>query len=226
MQKIKKKSKQYFITTAILFLLFIIFTISAAAVDVKPIGPEQSKVGFASINQYIFRLFGVNMLWYDITGWLGMIALAVAFGFAVLGFLQLVKRKHIWKVDCRLLLLGAFYFTVIVFYILFEFVIINYRPVILDEGLEASYPSSHTMLVICIMATAIVEFHHYLKHNKIFLAAADIICILILAVTVAGRLISGVHWFTDILAAVILSSALTGLYCSVLKYIEEKPAYS
>lgn len=223
MQKIKKKSKKYFIVTGILFLLFIVFTILAAAVDVKPIGPEQSTVGFASINQFVFGLLGVNMLWYNITGWLGIVSLAVAFGFAVLGLFQLIKRKSIWKVDLHILLLGVFYFIMLVFYGLFEFVIINYRPVILEEGLEASYPSSHTMLVICIMVTAMLQFHYYLK-NKICLAAADIICVFILGATVIGRLLSGVHWFTDIIAAVILSSALIGLYCSVLNYIGEKPA--
>ena len=123
---------------------------------------------------------------------MGVAAIAIAFGFAVLGLIQLIKRKSIRNVDSRILLLGAFYFTVNAFYVFFEFEIVNYRSVILSQSLEASYPSSHTMIVICIM------------------------------VTVIGRLISGVHWFTDIVAGILLSSALVALYYSALKWVEEK----
>ena len=158
--------KKCIIITGILFLTFLFFTVVVKTVDVQSIGPEQSSVGGAAI--------------------------AIAFGFAVLGLIQLIKRKSIRNVDLRILLLGAFYFTVIAFYVFFEFEIVNCRPVILSQSLEASYPSSHTMIVICIM------------------------------VTVIGRLISGVHWFTDIVAGILLSSALVALYCSALKWVEEK----
>lgn len=143
------------------------------------------------------------------------------FGFAVLGLFQIIKRKSIRNVDCRILLLGVFYFIVIAIYVLFESVVINYRPVILSHNLEASYPSSHAMVVICIMVTAMLQFHHYLSNKKRWLWTADIVSILIIVVTVVGRLISGVHWFTDIIASILLSSALAALYYSILKYIEE-----
>lgn len=94
-------------------------------VDVKPIGPEQSTVGLAALNQLVFELFGINPLWYDITDWFGVIAILFAFAFTTL-------------------------------YIFFEFVIINYRPIILHTSLETSYPSSRTMIVMCIIGTAMV----------------------------------------------------------------------
>lgn len=218
----QKKTKKYAILTGTLFLLFLLFTILIKTFDVKPIGPEQSLVGFSAINLFISQQLGVNLLWYDITSWLGTAAIAVAFGFAVLGLFQLIREKSLWKVDYQILLLGAFYFIVIAFYIFFELVIINYRPVILSEGLEASYPSSHTMLVICIMATAMLMFHYYLHSKKAWLVIIDVVSVLIIIVTVIGRLISGVHWFTDIAGGILLSAALISLYCFALNYVKEK----
>lgn len=222
MQKKSKKSKKCIIVTGILFLIFMLFTLMIKTIDVQPIGPEQSTIGLATLNQFVFNLFGVNLLWYTITDWLGVVAIVIALGFAILGLIQLIQRKSIWKVDARILLLGAFYFIVIVFYVFFEFVIINYRPIILSQSLEASFPSSHTMIVICIIVTAMLQFHYYLRDKKVCLWTIDIASVLIIVVTVVGRLISGVHWFTDIVAGILLSSALVTLYYSTLKCIEEK----
>ena len=120
------------------------------------------------------------------------------------------------------MLLGGFYFIVLIVYAVFEFLVINYRPVILTEELDASYPSSHTMLIICVMVTAMMQMHHYLKEKRGWLAAGDAAAVLVIGLTVVGRLLSGVHWFTDIFASMILSSALITLYVAALKYIEEK----
>ena len=218
----QKKSKKYLIITGTLFLIFILFTVIIKNVDVQPVGPCQSKVGLAAINQFVFQILGVNLIWYDITDWLGTAAIIIALGFAALGLFQLINRKSIKKVDCRLLLLGAFYFLVMAVYVFFELVIINYRPVLLSESLEASYPSSHTMLVICIMGTAMMQFHYYLRERKAWLWMSDIVSVLIITATVIGRLISGVHWFTDIVAGILLSSVLIALYCSALLYFESK----
>lgn len=218
----QKKFKRYSATTGILFLIFILFTVIVKTVDVQPVGPNESTVGLATLNQFVFQKLGENALWYRVTDVLGAVAIATAFAFALLGLLQLISRKSLKKVDSRILLLGVFYFIVIVFYAFFELVVINYRPVILSEGLEASYPSSHTMLVVCIMSTAILQFHYYLWKWRYGLLAADIVAAAIIVVTVIGRLLSGVHWFTDIVAGVILASALTALYCSALLYVEGK----
>lgn len=218
----ENKSKKYFIITGALFLLFAVFTIVVTKVDVRPIGPEQSPVGLSSLNQFIFELLGVNLLWYDITGWLGVIAILFAFGFAAIGLFQLIKRKSLWKVDYQILLLGVFYIIVIAVHVFFEKVIINYRPIILITSLEASYPSSHTMIVICIMVTAMFQFHRLRGNQKNWIVILDSISILLISATVIGRLISGVHWFTDIMAGGILSVALVMLYNSAVTFIKEK----
>ena len=205
----------------LLFLSFVLFTVFVTCFDVKPIGPEQSSVGFAAINQFVFQLFGVNLIWYDITDWLGVVAILFAFGFAVVGLCQLIKRKSIRKVDSQILILGLFYILVIAFYLLFEQVVINYRPIILGAGPEASYPSSHTMIVVCIMATSAKQFRTLCPNKKKLCLGMDIAAVLLVAITVIGRLISGVHWFTDIVGGLLLSAALVALYYAVIEYIEE-----
>ena len=208
-----KRIRYNYIVTASLFLAFMLFTLMIKSVDVRPIGPDGSSVGFATVNQLVFDRLGVNLFWYTLTDWTGVVAVMFACGFAALGLWQLVKRGSIKAVDPDILLLGSFYLAVIGCYALFEKVVVNYRPVLLDASLEASYPSSHTMIVLCIMITAMMQFHHRLR-NKHLLRAIDLFSVLIIAVTVIGRLISGVHWCTDIAGGLILSAALIMLYHS------------
>lgn len=218
----KDKTKRSFIITAILFLLFIIFTVIVSCVDVQSIGPQGSEVGLATLNKAVFELLGANTTWYDITEMIGIFALAVAFGFALLGGAQLIKRKSIAKVDRQILILGVFYAAVVAMYILFEVVVINYRPIILETDLEASYPSSHTMMVICIMATAMMQFDRLFRKKKALHVVLNVISAVIIAVMVAGRLLSGVHWFTDIIAGALLASALVMLYHSAVSLSDER----
>lgn len=214
----KRNMKKRFVRAGTLFLLFAVFTIFVAFFDVQPIGPEGSKVGFASVNRFVFQKLGVHPVWYEVTEWFGIAALMCAAGFGAMGLCQLIKRKSIRKVDSSILTLGMFYALVIICYLFFEQVVINCRPVILEEGLEASYPSSHAMLVVCIMATAAMQIRTRFSEKKKFCLAVEIGAVLVSAVTVIGRLLSGVHWFTDIVGGLLLSAALISLYSAVMEF--------
>ena len=214
----ERKTKNQFIFGTLLLALFILFTISLTFVDMKPIGPQNSYVAYASINQAVHELFGVNMTLYNITDWAGVVAIFVALGFAILGLVQWIKRKSILKVDSGILLLGVFYIFVFGAYVFFEFNVINRRPILINGILEASYPSSTTMLAMCVLPTAMMQFKRLIKNHRIK-NMVNIICSLFTAFMVIGRLVCGVHWLTDILGGLIFSIAMILLYCAANNFI-------
>ena len=211
MEKIRKK--MFFMGAGFLGA-FVLWTVLVSVVDVRAIGPNGSSVGFATLNGYVHDLTGVNMFLYTITDWLGLVPIGVAFGFAVLGLVQWVGRKSLFKVDRSILALGGFCIIVLAMYIFFEIVVINYRPVLIDGYLEASYPSSTTMLVMCVMPTAMMQLHARIK-SDVFRRCVLISIAAFTAFMVIGRLASGVHWLTDIIGGALVSAGLVITYASV-----------
>ncbi len=213
-----KQAKTSLQVSGVLFAVFVLFTLVVKFVDVQAIGPEDSLVGLASINSFSFRFAGSSDIYDIFSDVLAYAAFIYVAGFALLGAYQLVKGKSLKKVDLDIYALGAFYVAVLAFYALFEVLIINYRPVLEDGVLEASYPSSHTMLAICIYATASMQFRYRLSDGKI---SKIIKCFTELAMllTPITRYFSGKHWLTDIVGAVLLSLALTNAYSCVLEEI-------
>ena len=207
------------IVSICLLLVFIVFTILVKIVDVSGIGPENSMVGFSTINLFFHRLFDVNLVWYDITKYLGIIPFIGIFCYGVLGLFQLIKRKSLLKVDKKLIVLGIFYIIVGIMYVLFEKIVINYRPVILDGELEASYPSSHTMLAITTCMSFIIMNKYYIKNKKLLLGI-DICVFILMILLVVGRLLSGVHWFTDIVGAILISTFLVYTFYKIVKKLK------
>lgn len=194
--------------------IFVLWTVLVCFVDVQSIGPRGSDVGFATLNGYVHTLTGENMTLYAITDWLGLVPLGVATAFAVFGLVQWIKRRSLLKVDRSILTLGAFYFVVMAVYVLFELVVINSRPVLIDGMLEASYPSSTTMLVLCVVPTAMMQLRARVKN--VFCRWCIVLALSVfLAFMVTGRLLSGVHWVTDIIGGVFLSAGLVCVYSSI-----------
>lgn len=210
----KKETKKSFFCAICLLISFVLWTILLCFIDVKEIGPEKTAVGFATLNQFVHNLTGVHMSLYNITDWLGLVPIGFAMGFALLGLVQWIKRKHLKLVDYNIFVLGGFYIVVVAVYLLFETVVLNYRPVLINGYLEASYPSSTTMLVMCVMPTAIMQFKNRIK-NKTLKQCVLLLIIVFIVFMVIGRLISGVHWFTDIVGGALLSTGLVKSYYSV-----------
>ena len=207
-----------FANSYIFGFLFVIFSLWIRLFDVQPVGPEGSSIGFAALNVAVHDFFGMHIFWYKLTQALGLLAIAVAGVFAVTGLVQLIQRKNLLKVDKKILMLGVIYILVILLYALFEKVPFNYRPVVLDpaEGLEPSYPSTHTMLILTIFGTAVAVLGDYIENAKLVLLL-KIVCLVIMALTIVGRLVCGVHWFTDIAGGVIISLFFINLYRDLTK---------
>ena len=210
-----KRIRKSFVASMCLLTAFVLWTVAICFVDVRAIGPQGSSVGFAGINGYVHNLTGVHFSLYNITDWLGLVPILVCMGFSILGLTQWIRRKSICKVDHDILILGGFYIITIAAYLLFESVVINYRPVLIGGILEASYPSSTTMLVMCVMPTAIMQLKSRIK-NKAVCNIASVTIIAFIAFMVIGRLISGVHWFTDIVGGALLSAGLVMIYRAIV----------
>ena len=197
----------------VFFAAFAVWTVAVCFVDVQSIGPQGSAVGFGTVNGAFHRLTGVHMALYTITDWLSLIPVAVICGFGLLGLVQWIRRKRLQRVDQSILVLGGFYLVVMVFYLLFENLVINRRPVLIGGFLEASYPSSTTMLVMCVMPTAMLQLKQRFKAPAQKAVCAAIAAFI--AFMVMGRLLSGVHWLTDIIGGALLSAALVLLYSAI-----------
>jgi len=196
--------------------LFVGLIVMLGKYDVAAIGPAGTEVGFSHINQFVHNLTGVNMLWYEITDYIGYGAIAVCGVFALVGFIQMIKRRSLLKVDREIWALGGLFIAVIGCYVFFEKFIINYRPIIMpgETEPEASFPSSHTMLIMTVMIAVMIVSDKYFRNSTG--ALVRVLCFVITLVTVGGRLWCGVHWFTDIIGGILLSATLLFLFAAVV----------
>lgn len=211
----KTKEKNALLLGILFVAAFIIWTIAVLTVDVAPVGVKGTDIGFASLNCWFHQLTGVHIELYVITDWLGLVPIAVCMVFAAIGLAQWMKRKSIMKVDYDIIILGIYYVIVIAEYLLFEMVPINYRPILINGFMEASYPSSTALLVLSVMPTCIFQINHRMKTLPVkqtfnFLITA------FSALMVIGRLVSRVHWLTDIVGAILLSAGTFCIYKGVV----------
>lgn len=215
-----KKTKGKLLGIAgMLLTAFVLWTLAVRYIDVQAIGPNGSSVGFAGLNGWVHKLTGVHMGLYVLTDWLGLVPMGFVLGFAVLGLAQWIHRRKLFRVDHDILVLGGFYLLVLILYLVFETVAVNARPVLIDGRLEASYPSSTTMLVLCVIPTAMMQLRARIRNTKVRTIVLTILAVFT-ACMVAGRLVSGVHWFTDIIGGVLLSAGLVALYDATEKMME------
>ena len=214
----EKNYRKILFAGILIIMLFALWTTLVICVDVSPAGSRKTPVGFSVLNSFVHNCTGVNMVLYFITDWLSLIPAFIVGLFGLLGLSQWIKRKSVFKVDLDILLLGFFYMVVMAVYIGFEIFVVNYRPILINGILEASYPSSTTVLTLCVMATAAVQRNYRLKNDimKKYLNTA----ITVFSVFMVGaRFISGVHWFTDIVGGILFSTGLVMIYTSLCNWI-------
>ena len=217
----KQRDKRGIISGTVLILVFILWTILIQTVNVQPVGVNGTNVGFAAVNTWFHRLTGVHMGLYTITDWLGLVPIAVCMAFGVMGLTQWIRRKSIAGVDRDILLLGGYYILVILGYLIFEMIPINYRPILIDGAMEASYPSSTTLLVLSVIPTLLFQINRRAKSQKVMRITAAF-GVLFSAFMVIGRLVAGVHWLTDIVGSVLLSAGLYSLYRAAVLAFDHK----
>lgn len=201
------KKKRVFAAGVVWLTMFVVWTLLITSIDVQPLGQKGTSIGFSTWNCWFHKMTGVHRMLYTITDWLGLIPVFVCMLFGGIGFVQLLKGK----VDLDIVLLGIYYVVVIAAYLIFEMIPINYRPILIEGRLEASYPSSTTLLVLCVMPTLIEQMNRRLK-SEALKRLIQCFTIGFSVFMVLGRLISGVHWVTDIIGGVLLSAGLYGLY--------------
>ena len=212
------KKKRNIIICIALTIISVLYTILVKVVDVKMIGPNSSKVGFSTMNNYFKNIIGSNMTIYKITEILGYLVFVICLFYAGLGVYQLIKRKSLKKVDKEIFLVGGFYVLVLFIYVLFEKLEINYRPILIDGELEASFPSSHTVLAICVCTSSFIMANKYV--DKKYLDIVNIATFILMLLVLIGRLISGVHWLSDIIGGIIISITLIMYFVTIHNYIK------
>ena len=215
----KHRGKRGIMSGTALVLAFILWTLLIQTVDVRPVGVNGTNIGFATVNTWFHRLTGVHMGLYTVTDWLGLVPIAVCIGFGLLGLVQWIRRRSIAKVDRDILLLGGYYILVILGYLIFEMIPINYRPILINGAMEASYPSSTTLLVLSVMPTLLFQVNRRAKDRTARRMTAAFV-VLFSAFMVIGRLVAGVHWLTDIVGSVLLSAGLYSLYRAAVLAME------
>ena len=216
----KKNGRKLLIAGLGMTAAFVIWTMLIQTVDVRSAGQNGTNIGFAAMNLAFHRMTGVHMSIYTVTDWLGLVPIAVCMVFGVMGFIQLVRRKNLFKVDSDILLLGVYYILVIAGYLIFEMIPINYRPVLIEGRMEASYPSSTTLLVVSVMPTLAFQVRRRMKNTGVRYALYGF-TVVFTAFMVIGRTVSGVHWLTDIIGALLLSAGLYLIYHGAVSMMEE-----
>lgn len=211
------KKKTAFTIAGVSAVLWLILIILLKTVDVAAVGPEGTSVGFSTVNAAFQAAHTYNPAFYTISKLLGYLTFAVAGFFAVFGIVQWMKRKKIFKTDLEIRMLALLYIAVAVLYVFFEIVIVNYRPMIMPDGdgPEASFPSTHTLLVCTVIGSAVFLLNKYIK-NKMLRTILQIVCGIIIVTMICARLLSGVHWLTDIIGGILLSTALVFAYAGLI----------
>ena len=218
----KKNEKKSLLIGSIFIAMFAVWTVLILTVDVQPLGQNGTGIGFATFNCWFHHFTGVNMVIYTITDWMGLVPVAICLSFAGIGLVQLIKRRSLFRVDADIMILGVYFVIVFLAYAIFEMIPVNYRPILIEGKMEASYPSSTTLLVLSVMPALIEQIQRRLSG----ITAKRIIKIVGIAFSafmVIGRLVSGVHWFTDIVGGVLLSAGVFMLYkAAVMLALKEK----
>lgn len=217
----KKKSLIYMIVAILLAAAFCVLTVLLVSVDVRPAGESGAPVGLATLNEAVFETVGQNEIALTVSKLSGLCMIAAVGAFGVLGLVQIIRRKGIFRADKELYFMACGLIALAAAYVLFEIFVINYRPV-LDEGqLAASYPSSHTMLAVAVAGMGMAYIVRRVRSNALAYTLYGLLNVAAV-VTVCCRMLSGVHWLTDIVGGLLVGLVITFGYLSACAFAKER----
>lgn len=188
----------------LLFLAFGAFTLAVVSFDVQPVGFEGAPVGFGSLNSWFHNAFPSDSGFYSLTEYIGYFALALAALNGLGALVDLIRSRGLRGMKKRNIIVCFYYAAVVAFYVGFEFLAINARPI----SAEASYPSSHTLLALTVLYSQIVMFRFSSRRVGFASRLFSVLLVMLMVIMVIGRLLCGVHWLTDIVGSVLLSCSL------------------
>lgn len=212
------KKYLYLLFPIISFILFLVFTILVKTVDVTYI-QDIGYLGFYNINTSInSKIQSMNTSLYDKLSDVIMIISFVSVAiFAVIGIVQLIKRKSFKQVDPILYILLGLYVLVAAMYLTFSLMKINFSPLSTKENLKDSYPSSHVFISITLFVSGVMTATKYVNMGKWMSVIGFTGAILLSILSAVTRMFSGQHYFTDIIGAILLAIFLISAYYSALK---------
>lgn len=212
----KKIINLYSILGVSFFALFLIL-FGLLSFDKGKVGI--SEVGLSKLNNIV--KYNYNEGWQIFADIFLYLGIALAAILAIVGFVQLIKRKSLFKVDRYIVICGIFLILAIFLWVMFDKVIIvNYRP-IYHYDLEPSFPSTHTFLVIFIYLSA-HNIACMLTDNKKIKYGTLVAAILISFLVSLSRVLSGMHYITDVLAGIFLGLSLYFLCFGLIKSSSEE----
>ena len=217
------KKLTYLLIPSLFLAVFVVWTALVKVIDVQYVGAA-GFLGFYHLNTQIndFVQNQNTHLFKTLTDVLMFAALSTLVPFAVVGLVQLIKRKDLKKVDSTIYIILAGYVAMVVIYFVFEIVKINYSPLSTAEELKASYPSSHVMIYSVMMGVAVLGLLHYAKmHDDLKLLINIFYMFSTLGVAVL-RLLSGQHYFTDIIGALLISYTILFAVNSLYRYFKNE----
>ena len=201
------------------FLFLFIILILLLNVDKDYITPT-GKVGLSSFNDMVDYKY--NKGWQilaDVFLYLGIALVAIL---AIYGLYELIKRKSLFKVDKYIIVIGAFFIISIILWLLFDKVVtINYRPILVDGEKESSFPSTHTFVCVFIYMSAYTVVKKLLN-NKIYNEIVLSLAIVIVIFTAVSRILSGMHYLTDVMGGVFLGLSLYFICDGIITIIDKK----
>ena len=201
------KKYLYLLLPIITLTIFIIWTIIVKTVDLVYI-PDVGYLGLSHFNATVNN-FVINFkpgLCHKLSNVLLYLSFASVLPFAIMGLVQLIKGKSLKAVNPSLWIMLLAYVLTVFFYFFFEIVKINYTPDSQAGALKASYPSSHVFLTLSLLGIGAFGYLKFTKlSNKInILVLAGVG--LYMALAVVTRLLSGHHWFSDIIGGLLLAA--------------------